>query len=112
MGSLQQITTEFSIHSTLYSVKGADKRTAFTPDVETITVPITLFHADYLLLTTPSEPQVCLLSLRLRTGQYIWECVFSYRFRNMIAHRLFVMCLSLKLTKLFVGCRRVLIFGR
>lgn len=67
-----EITTEFSIHSTLYSVKGADKRTAFTSDVETITVPITLFHADYLLLTTPTEPQ---------EGADIWEVAVIYSTR-------------------------------
>ena len=68
VGASQQVTTEFSIHSTLYSVKGADKSTTLTSDVEAVTLPISLFHGDYHLLTTPSESQVFFLFQRIWTG--------------------------------------------
>lgn len=58
MRSLEQVTSELNIHSTLYSVKGADKRIVLTSDVEAVNIPLPLFHANTVLLTTPSEPQV------------------------------------------------------
>jgi len=58
MGSLEQVTSKLNIHSTLYSIKGADKQTMLTSDVEAINIPLSLFHANSVLLTTPSEPQV------------------------------------------------------
>lgn len=69
-----EVVSTLNIHSTVYSTEGADRKTVLTSDIETINMPLTLFHANSLLLTTPSEPL---------DGVDVWEVAVIYSTRWM-----------------------------